>query len=964
MNKTKLWLQKYCRIVFAVTAVFFIVCSSCLPVCAENETEDTWISISTSYPSVTSQKVRTIDIPFSDTLFNEKSDHYNHKLAQASLGLALAAFRPGEQDENYMNPDSHVTDFLAQAGFTGIRTNDYDRPSGRYTIANAFGHKEIHDKEGSYELIAIGISGQGYQSEWLSNLSIGNETVHVGFSDAAEDIYDRFFGYLAAQGLLNKRLKVWVTGFSRSAAVANIFSARLTDSALVEEENIFAYTFATPNTTKLPEPEKYKNIYNIVGATDLVPKVPLEAWGFSRYGTTKVLPSQETSSYWYIRAQKAKKIYKNVTGLEFWNNPAIFQGLHNAMGYLYDICPNTEIYTNILQSRLLSLWKDHDPVNTLKILFEISDDNELITPENQESANRLLDFLCYMAFVVMNEGDEYNRWEKQTSAAVNIVHEHTPDIYVSWMFSTDNPDELFTDNRNYHEIYISGDCDIDLCNRDGELIETAKTDEPIEKISQTVQLFSVRNDAGEYYAILPMDCDYEFKITQNSDEGFTFTSIETGVENIQPADYSSNHIKAAIGDIFSVLVLHEDQEEAQYQEEGYVDISEFRDELSEIGFGESDMNQSMFSFEDVNYFGLDWKTVVVLVFTMSVIFTALLLFLFQVAAGKLSVLAKIYSGAYPPKARYRVLPVFLITVAMVFAVLAILFQIPYWDNIGFLTAMRLVSAAFIAVTAYLGWKRRPTRLHLMTLIGIVILGIGFAFLSLNESIRTLLFIAGFLCLICGMLSISKVRLMQWGLLAMLVVPGVVFTGKYYYLQDPVVLLALLEYGTAAAVLVVSLGTPRRFKIGSFLLFLSIALWAFGILIVSDTLSNIATSAVIHLCFCAALSHYAIAANKVYISSIDSSPDGRVKYHWVATPDLKTTAKDKPAAEEKRETEKKESETGTLTSDLVQTAETEKDTEQPDKKEAEASVITGQPESNVPEAEKKEPEENVSENDAD
>ena len=79
----------------------------------------------------------------------------------------------------------------------------------------------------------------------------------------------------------------WLTGHSRGAAIINIMGAKLVDAG----SEVFAYGFATPNTTINTEAgaDRYDCIFSLVNDDDFVPRVPMTLWNFKKYGKTAVV---------------------------------------------------------------------------------------------------------------------------------------------------------------------------------------------------------------------------------------------------------------------------------------------------------------------------------------------------------------------------------------------------------------------------------------------------------------------------------------------------------------------------------------------------------------------------------------------------------------------------------------------------------------------------------------------------
>ena len=68
---------------------------------------------------------------------------------------------------------------------------------------------------------------------------------------------------------------------------------------MVAPENLIAYTFAPSASTREASAgdARYHSIYNVENPTDLVPRVPLAAWGYRCYGTTVSFPGTDDEGF-------------------------------------------------------------------------------------------------------------------------------------------------------------------------------------------------------------------------------------------------------------------------------------------------------------------------------------------------------------------------------------------------------------------------------------------------------------------------------------------------------------------------------------------------------------------------------------------------------------------------------------------------------------------------------------------
>lgn len=240
------------------------------------------------------------DLTFEKSWFENDSAVYNHDLCRYASKLVAES-----------NRNVTVT-FLAMKYFYGAQANEnyYADNTSRDEQNFFIAHYDININSKNYRTVIVCLSGsRGLQ--WNSNFDpygIEREknyagerekgTTHLGFADARDFVYsylERYIRDFCAQS----ELKLLITGHSRGAAAANLLAAKIIDegqisSVSIAKENVYSYTFATPNNTKSPGrfSPKYDRIFNIINPEDMITKLIPAAWGFGKYGTTYSLPSR------------------------------------------------------------------------------------------------------------------------------------------------------------------------------------------------------------------------------------------------------------------------------------------------------------------------------------------------------------------------------------------------------------------------------------------------------------------------------------------------------------------------------------------------------------------------------------------------------------------------------------------------------------------------------------------------
>ena len=245
------------------------------------------------------------------------SQQYNHTLAKFCSQLCMLGYDDSFEDEKrstgYEFTKPNLKAALEKMSFTDIVIN----PRATRDQVNFFiAQREVDLPQGEYRLVFAGFIGS-YRRQWYSNFDpYGWEReandgkgyagdaekgrVHLGFADARSYVYEKLDNYLTSHKS-DRETKYLLIGHSRGAATANLLAGGiLSEGRLgkteIKADNLFTYTFATPNAIILTDEEKsnpvFSRIYNIVNPEDYVTAVLPEAWGFTKYGTVYTLPSK------------------------------------------------------------------------------------------------------------------------------------------------------------------------------------------------------------------------------------------------------------------------------------------------------------------------------------------------------------------------------------------------------------------------------------------------------------------------------------------------------------------------------------------------------------------------------------------------------------------------------------------------------------------------------------------------
>lgn len=229
---------------------------------------------------------------------------------------------------------------LQSLGYTDYRyvvRNQYTESGSG--IGFGIGAKEYPE----YTQVILVIRGT-YKGEWYSNFEIGEGETHEGFRKATEYVDETLSEYIAANCLSEKPLHIICTGHSRGGAVANLTAKSLIIKG--EFSGVTAYTFASPNTTTDTDAHSdlFRGIYNIQNSEDFICYIPLEKWGYTKYGNVLTLPTESTcENYDELYALMQEDFY-TITGYNHTGYPYGNSDINIFLSSAYSLAPTIEDY--------------------------------------------------------------------------------------------------------------------------------------------------------------------------------------------------------------------------------------------------------------------------------------------------------------------------------------------------------------------------------------------------------------------------------------------------------------------------------------------------------------------------------------------------------------------------------------------------------------------------------------------
>ncbi|MCL2321801.1 MAG: hypothetical protein FWC47_06820 [Oscillospiraceae bacterium] len=540
------------------------------------------------------------DFSYTDSFFDESSYEYRHDLATTSLCLAMSAI--GIVSAPYSQRANNVIEFMENIGIDDKKieaNDDFTSEPTTNSIGVIAGNKTIISSDGSIcDLLVIAIRGGGYEREWGGNLLLGTGTIHEGFDIARNEVKSFLNEYVSNKDhiIAKNRLKVWITGYSRGAAVANLVASDL-DKGIndygftVNKEDIYAYCFATPAASKASDTSDsvFTNIFSIVNPNDLMPKLAPGVWGYRRYGKTLYLPDAVSSPMYKKEEEDMLTEYYKLSGFDKsrytlddfseynFNNKSSSLPLSvfldefvNCVSTLCIMSPEnyTYIYQTFLVNEIgkINSNRSTDDESLSRVLYTLFLFHDFSSKAiNSFAANSSLDTLSPNDILTLSNN-------------LNIIPTaHYPELYLAWMRSMDNSSTTFSTGI-YRIVRLNYIDSVQVYDSNNALVTSIINNVP-EKIEGSSIISSI-DDSDEKIFYLPSEEGYWIKL-QSTKDGSVAYSIDEFHRDKQDVVRIVNYfdVKIKSGDVLTGTIENLScNPYAKYELSGNVSSEDLRDE--------------------------------------------------------------------------------------------------------------------------------------------------------------------------------------------------------------------------------------------------------------------------------------------------------------------------------------------------------------------------------------------------
>ena len=268
---------------------------------------------------------------YTDDFFRTDARIADARLRTMSFVLCMASF-PSTEAKDYDRVYRNAETLLSEIGFEDFCVNeDFRRPPKEDTLGILAAHKRIVENGRDMSVIAVGLRGADYGDEWADNILLGESGEATGFAASARILEAFLRQYLEDLGSKRtEHVKLWLTGYSRVAAVVNLVGAQIDrDPAAyhTRTEDLYVYTFECPAAAPIGEERVYPSIHNFLHPHDLVPYLAPRVWGFCRYGNDEIPVPKMADEAFPVLYEKVREQVAHLNP-EMRYDPTDFQPVH------------------------------------------------------------------------------------------------------------------------------------------------------------------------------------------------------------------------------------------------------------------------------------------------------------------------------------------------------------------------------------------------------------------------------------------------------------------------------------------------------------------------------------------------------------------------------------------------------------------------------------------------------------
>ena len=215
------------------------------------------------------------EFDYKDSFFFGNNEQRDDELALTSL--VMSGFNDSKEN---------MKKYLDAVHFTDIVYSPTYETDGFHEIDYILAKKVIDDTT----VIAVSIRGFNYGTQMVGNFFMGQSGEHIDFKQAMSYVYLGLIEYIAKQITTVTKVKLWINGYSRAAAVANLLGKQLYEKALrnelggITKDDIYTYCFETPLCGDSANNGAYPFIHNYTNSRDFITYVPPREYGFKVYG--------------------------------------------------------------------------------------------------------------------------------------------------------------------------------------------------------------------------------------------------------------------------------------------------------------------------------------------------------------------------------------------------------------------------------------------------------------------------------------------------------------------------------------------------------------------------------------------------------------------------------------------------------------------------------------------------------